>query len=263
MRYFVKILGFDTPGNLYRFDTGNQAIVEEYWTPNGWKRDDDAELVGYLVAGEGDFDEIPVEKAQEMFPAAFGLLEEPQSEVKTGDKGSSKRIYAKVPENFWESEEVQSEFIDTFIDFLFDDAGAEVKNSGYRVVFEGGSIFCVIDGVEVWERTQRFLTKKSTEGKLKCFRWWCEMCETAPLVSGGDPASHVIKISFPNILKLIAGFEVSWQWKDPNGKWASSQGTAAEAFAELVAKKSRPSCVVSISQTKRFDISTRKGPDND
>jgi hypothetical protein len=51
MRYFVKILGFDTPGNLYRFDTGNQAIVDEYWTPHGWKRDDDAELVGYLVAG--------------------------------------------------------------------------------------------------------------------------------------------------------------------------------------------------------------------
>ena len=70
----------------------------------------------------------------------------------------------------------------------------------------------------------------------------------SPLVLGGDPCDHVIKISIPNVLKIIDGFDVQLEWKDPQSEWAISTGTANESFRDIVARKSRPNWVIRISQ---------------
>ncbi len=246
MRYFVKILGFDTPGDLYRFETGGKAIVEQYWSPTGWKRDDAAELVGYLVVREGDFDEISEAKAQEMFPLAFGPFVGGHTEKVPTVDGSPTRIFAKVPEGAWESGEELEAFAGRIFDRLSNPVKAEAAGGKFRVIFEGGSIVGVIDGVEIWKGVQEFLNKKSAEGKLKCFKWWCKECEKEPLVLGGDPAEHVIKISFVNVVKLTKEIEVNWQWEDPKSEWALSHGTGVDAFKELVAKKSQSNWVVAL-----------------
>jgi hypothetical protein len=217
MRYFVKNLESDPWVNLYRFEIGKSATVEEYWLPSGWKLDLAAELVEYLVLGEGNFGEVSVKKAQKMFPQAFIPSSEPNCPT-------MKAVGADIQ--------------------LIEIPG-DHKN---LVVFSGSSIDCLTVGIELVARVETFLNQKSAEGKLKCFKWWCEECVITPLVSGGDPTGHVIKISIPNILKLIDGVEVNWQWKDPDSEWARNHGTAANVFQEIIAKKSRPSWVVLLAK---------------
>jgi len=85
-----------------------------------------------------------------------------------------------------------------------------------------------------------FLQKKSNEGKLQCFHWWCEECKTNPLKKGATPINHLVKISFPNVLKLIGDYKVQWKWEEPESEWAKSQGSPIKQFKELVIKNSRP-----------------------
>ena len=174
---------------------------------------------------------------------------------KSIDKGadeSAKRTYVKVPEDYFESEQIQRDFYDEIVNLLLASANAqplkELTNSGYRVMFSGSSIFGVMDSPESWSRVQEFLAKKLAQDKIKCFRWWCKACIKFPLVFEEDLPEHVTKISFPNVIKLIEGAPVAWLWQEPLGEWARAHGSAADAFADLVERKSRPSWVVSISK---------------
>lgn len=63
------------------------------------------------------------------------------------------------------------------------------------------------------------------------------------LTAGGDPSKHVIAILIPNVVKLISGFAVHWEWKDPHSDWARSHGTASDAYNNWVSEKSRPNWV--------------------
>ena len=58
----------------------------------------------------------------------------------------------------------------------------------------------------------------------------------------------MLKISFPNVLKLIQGGQVVWNWKDPDSEWAMDHGTAEEEFQDLVDRKSRPKWVILIAR---------------
>jgi hypothetical protein len=57
----------------------------------------------------------------------------------------------------------------------------------------------------------------------------------------------VIKISIPNVLKIIAESNVNWNWKKPDSDWAKTQGAAKDSFADIVKRKSRPNWVIRIS----------------
>ena len=137
---------------------------------------------------------------------------------------------------------------DGFISCMESNRKSEDNESkgNYALILSGSSIFGIIRDKKIWEKSYSFLNAKSMQGKLKCFIWWCNACKISPLVLGGDPCNHVIKISIPNVLKLIDGFGVQWEWKDPQSEWAI--GTANESFRDLVARKSRPNWVIEISK---------------
>ena len=126
------------------------------------------------------------------------------------------------------------------------ESGESKSENNYELIISGSSIFGIIRDKKIWEKSYSLLNAKSMHGKLKCFIWWCDSCKISPLVLGGDPCNHVIKISIPNVLKLIDGFDVQWEWKDPQSEWAIKSGTANESFRDIVARKSRPNWVIEI-----------------
>ena len=65
-----------------------------------------------------------------------------------------------------------------------------------------------------------------------------------------DPSLHVVKISFPNVIKLLEGSNVQWRWKDPNSDFAKGQVSAGAHFEKLVLAKSKPNWVVRISKSE-------------
>lgn len=119
--------------------------------------------------------------------------------------------------------------------------------SGYRVHLEGSSIFCTLFGLSHYEIAQSLLSAKVEKGNLECFRWWCKQCEDSPIGAGLNLDRHVIKVSLPNVLKILSGAEVVWHWKEPESDWAISQGDATKVFNDLVSKKSRPNWVIQIT----------------
>ena len=134
------------------------------------------------------------------------------------------------------------------MDELKKESDENERKGNYGLILSGSSIFGIIRDKKIWEKSYSFLNAKSMQGKLKCFIWWCDACKISPLVLGGDPCNHVIKISIPNVLKLINGFDVQWEWKDPQSEWAISAGSANESFRDLVARKSQPNWVIEISK---------------
>jgi hypothetical protein len=117
----------------------------------------------------------------------------------------------------------------------------------YRVYFEGSSIIGTLSDIDDYKRAQHFLQEKSDIGKLQCFKWWCKECEINPLVRGISPERHVLKISIPNVIKIISESQVDWKWKDPKSEWALSHGSAKDAYMNIVERKSRPNWVIRIS----------------
>lgn len=71
MRYFAKLGAENKAINIYRFMPVENSIIEDYWSPQGWKHDQDAEIAGYLALGEGDFTEISEAVARKIFPKSF------------------------------------------------------------------------------------------------------------------------------------------------------------------------------------------------
>jgi hypothetical protein len=249
MRYFTKLHSDGTAHSLYRFEVQAKKILEEYWTPKGWQHDQDARIVGYLSIAEPDLDEISEAHAQSLFPQAFGLPVMPTvdsiDEVAVG-----KKKYFKMPDGFFESsEQDQSKFIEHVIDSL-DPVGQGDKTRRpirYRVYFEGSSIHGTLSDIDDFKRAQNLLQQKLDKGKLECFKWWCEECKVIPLAKASTPDRHVIKISIPNVLSIIADGKVDWKWRDPKSDWAKTHGEAKDSFAEIVKRKSRPNWVIRIS----------------
>ena len=71
MRYFARLGKDNQAVNLYRFEVGDTAMVEDRWSPNGWVENMDADIARYLVEGQGDFQEVSEEVARKIFPQAF------------------------------------------------------------------------------------------------------------------------------------------------------------------------------------------------
>ena len=71
MRYFARLGKDNEAVNLYRFEVGDTAMVEDRWSPNGWVENMDADIARYLVEGQGDFQEVSEEVARKIFPQAF------------------------------------------------------------------------------------------------------------------------------------------------------------------------------------------------
>lgn len=213
MRYFAKENFEGELRGLYRFQVDENGLCEQYWTPEGWCHDDDADIVEYLALGEGDLTEISLEVAQAHMPEAFNS---PNAEVilPRGERATSKRIYRKVE---------------------------------YRVVYFGSSLVGFSYGYGAYEAALKFLQEKSDQGKAKCFHWWCKECKEKPLAQGDSPESHFIEVSIPNVLSISDGQEVDWQWEDPNSEWAQSRGTTAkDEIQSLVDRKSRPNWKIMI-----------------
>jgi len=249
MRYFTKLHSDGSANSLYRFEVQEKKILEEYWTPKGWQHDQDARIVGYLAIAEPDLDEITEEIARKLFPQVFGLRtteqEGAQDEIAIG-----KKKYFKMPEGYFDStEEQQSEFIEKVIDSIAPEGrGEKIRRPiRYRVHIEGSSIYGTLSDIDDYKRAQHFLQEKSDNGKLQCFKWWCKECKVNPLVEGISPERHVLKISIPNVIKVISDRQVDWKWKDPKSEWALSQGSAKDAYLNIVERKSRPNWVIRIS----------------
>ena len=73
MRYFAKLGADNEAVNIYRFEVGDTTITEDRWDARktSWVENPDADIVGYLSQGEGDFQEISEEVARQIFPDVF------------------------------------------------------------------------------------------------------------------------------------------------------------------------------------------------
>ena len=249
MRYFTKLPSDGTAHSLYRFEVQEKKILEEYWTSKGWQHDQDARIVGYLSIAEPDLDEISEAHAQSLFPQAFGLSVAPK-EDSIEEVAVGKKKYFKMPEGFFDStKEEQSKFIEKVIESIAPEGQGEKTRRPirYRVHLEGSSIHGTLSDIDDFKRAQDFLLERLGKGKLECFKWWCEECKVIPLAKASTPDRHVIKISIPNVLKIIAGSKVDWKWRDPKSDWAKTHGAAKDSFADIVKRKSRPNWVIRIS----------------
>lgn len=125
----------------------------------------------------------------------------------------------------------------------------------YRVHLSGSSIFGTLSGFDAYKRAQSLLQEKLDKGNLECFKWWCEECKAIPLAKASIVDRHVIKISIPNVLKIIAESKVGWKWEEPYSDWAKSKGEARDSFTDLVKRKSRPNWVIWISAEEAGNVS--------
>lgn len=214
MRYFAKESFDGSLHGLYRFEVSDTGLIEQYWTNDGWHRDDFAVIVGYLALGEGDLTELTRDQAYLHKPSAF---DSPQAHTVL--------TRAILPPN---NERASSQL-------------------AYSVVFIGSSLVGFSSGLPAFEAARIFLQEKSNKGKAKCFHWWCEQCKVKPLAEGDSPVGHFIEVSIPNVLSISEDQRVKWTWANPESEWAKSRGTnAKEEFQSLVDRKSRPNWKVYI-----------------
>jgi len=73
MRYFAKLGAENRAVNIYRFERGESAMVEDRWdkTKKSWVENSDADVVRFLVEGQGDFSEVTEDVARQIFPDVF------------------------------------------------------------------------------------------------------------------------------------------------------------------------------------------------
>jgi hypothetical protein len=245
MRYFAKQGAGGVAINIYRFEVGKERITEDYWTKTGWKHDQDAEVAGYLALGEGDFSEVSESVAREIFPEAFS----------NGLEIDGRRPqFFKIPEEAFSSDKLLGDVAKSIIDTMRENSQVSSTEgrrlNRYRVVFSGSSLIGVLDGLDNYKKCYEFLQEKSKQGKLKCFVWWCEQCKVKPMKKGVDPSLHVVKISFPNVIKLLDSSTVQWRWKDSEAEFAKRIGNPGRHFNNLVDAKSKPNWVIRISKSE-------------
>lgn len=214
MRYFAKEHLDGTIHGLLRFEVSESGLIEQYWTSEGWHRDDFAIIVGYLALGEGDLIELSADQAYVHMPAAF-------------DSPTAHTVLSRatLPPN---NERASSQL-------------------AYSVVYIGSSLIGFSSGLPAFEAARIFLQEKSSKGKAKCFHWWCNQCKEKPIAEGDSPVGHFIEVSIPNVLSISEGQRIKWEWEDPKSEWAISRGTTAqEEFQSLVDRKSRPNWKIHI-----------------
>jgi len=73
MRYFAKLGANNEAINIYRFEVGETTITEDRWDirSKSWVDNPDADVVGYLTQGEGEFQELTEDVARQIFPDVF------------------------------------------------------------------------------------------------------------------------------------------------------------------------------------------------
>lgn len=218
MRYFARENFDGSVSGLYRFEVGENAIIEQYWLDDGWHHDERARVVGWLILGENDLKELSFEEALAHRPEAFNS---PSAEV----------VHPRV------------------IQRGEDGTGDDFDEPHFQVVFIGSSLIGVSYGLQAFESAQTFLQAKSDAGKAECFKWWCSRCKVSPMQVGDSPEGHFIEVSIPNVLKISEGHEIIWTWDDPNSEWVKSRTTTpSEEFQSLVDRKSRPNWKVYIQR---------------
>jgi len=104
----------------------------------------------------------------------------------------------------------------------------------------GSSIVGQAYGLETFKNAEKFLADLLAKGRLECRTRWCKACSLYKLRLSDGTVGHVIKISFPNVIKLSEIMKFNWNWKRPDSEWARSHGKAADVFRQLVATKSKP-----------------------
>lgn len=214
MRYFAKKYADGSLHGLYRMAIGDEGFIQQYWTEDGWHRDDFAVIVSYLALGEGDLTEITEVQARNHLPAAFN------------------------------SPNAQTLLQLTTIPPMHERANAALS---YRVLYFGSSLVGVSFGLQSFEKARTFLQAKSDKGSAKCFHWWCSKCKEQPFANGDSPVDHVISVSIPNVLAISEGQQVKWIWGDPESEWVKSRtNTPEQEFQSLVDRKSRPNWKVLI-----------------
>lgn len=210
MRYFARENLDSSISGLYRFELSENAIVEQYWLPDGWHHDDESRVVGWLILGEHDLRELTLEEAMAHRPDAFSS---PNSET----------VHSRV------------------IQRGEDGTGEDFDDPKFQLIFIGSSLIGATFSKSAFEAAREFLQMKSDDGKLVCFKWWCELCKVEPMQKGDDPEGHFIEVSIPNVLKMSEGHQIQWSWENPESEWAVSRGVSpSEEFQSLVDRKSRP-----------------------
>ena len=116
----------------------------------------------------------------------------------------------------------------------------------------GSSVVGEAFGIEAFEEAEKFLTLLSGKGRLKCRTQWCRACSLYKLELSNGVVGHVMKISFPNIIKLTEMVKFNWNWERSDSEWAKSHGKASEVFKRLVATKSKPVWYVTIQSEENI-----------
>ena len=116
----------------------------------------------------------------------------------------------------------------------------------------GSSVVGEAFGIEAFKEAEKFLTLLSSKGRLKCRTQWCRACSLYKLELSKGVVGHVMKISFPNVIKLTEMMKFNWNWERSDSEWAKSHGKADDAFKRLVATKSKPVWYVTIQSEENI-----------
>ena len=116
----------------------------------------------------------------------------------------------------------------------------------------GSSVVGEAFGIEAFEEAEKFLTFLLGKGRLKCRTQWCRACSLYKLELSNGVVGHVMKISFPNIIKLTEMMKFNWNWERSDSEWAKSHGNASDVLKRLVATKSKPVWYVTIQSEENI-----------
>ena len=116
----------------------------------------------------------------------------------------------------------------------------------------GSSVVGEAFGIEAFKDAEKFLTLLVGKGRLKCRTQWCRACSLYKLELSKGVVGHVMKISFPNVIKLTEMMKFNWNWERSDSEWAKSHGKAADAFKRLVETKSKPVWYVTIQSEENI-----------
>ena len=116
----------------------------------------------------------------------------------------------------------------------------------------GSSLVGQAFGIDAFRDAEKFLTLLLGKGRLECRTPWCRACTLYKLQLSDGVVGHVMKISFPNIIKLTEVMKFSWSWERPDSEWAKSHGKASEEFQRLVSIKSKPVWYVTIQSEENI-----------
>jgi len=107
-------------------------------------------------------------------------------------------------------------------------------------------------GIDAFKEAEKFLTLLSSKGRLKCRAQWCRACSLYRLELSKGVVGHVMKISFPNVIKLTEMMKFNWNWERSDTEWAKGHGQASDEFKRLVAIKSKPIWYVTIQSEENI-----------